>query len=137
MRVFVATEGRSPVEAPSGPAPDGAPAGYLAMVYTCAERIDADGKTLDDLEAAGGGIAMVSRYLPEAAAAQVELHEGSFSDTDPKLYELMSTIRNGREVADPRSLDWVSADSAAAFALRTAAKDRCREGRPREIVPSR
>lgn len=137
-KVFVGPEGFSPIKAPSGDGGDGEPDGYLAFIYTCGDRFEASGLTVNQIVERGGRVAYISMYTPEARAAQEELWATSFGDGDPKLNQLTTTVRRGHMV---RAIDdgspWHQADTDAAYALAVAAQRACAEsgGTLERLVP--
>lgn len=136
-RIFVAGGDTSPVRAPSGRLPDGGEAGFRAYIYTCGQRFDARGLTLEQLRAKGGEVAYISMYTPESREAQVELRETAFSDEDLRLYDLLKIIRAGHLMRSLDSEEWVQADSEAAYRLEIAPQDRCENASPLQLTPQR
>ncbi len=134
-KIFRAPGPRSPVAAPSGPASDGTPAGYKAYVFACGGGLDPVGLTLAELKARGGGIAFISRYTDDGAAAQQELAGANFPDNDKRYSELTTRARAGHMVRAPEGTQWVQSDSAAATDLLTVISTLCKDGHPRRLIP--
>lgn len=135
MKVFRAAGPRSPVAAPSGPASDGSPAGYKAYVFACGPGLDPVGLSLEELKARGGGIAFISRYTDDGAAAQKELAGANFPDNDKRYSELTTRARAGHMVRAPEGTQWFQSDSSTANDLLTAISALCKDGRPQRLVP--
>jgi len=128
-RVFVASDGTSPIEAPSGGK------GFRCVLYTCGSEFDPNGMDVAGITQRGGGVGYLSQYTPEAQAALEERRRGTFPDGDPRLNELMTNIRNGHQVANHDEMRWVPADSSEGYRITTAWRDACETGRPKRMRP--
>jgi len=135
--LFVEATDVSPIQAPSGPRPDGSPAGVRARVVSCSGSIDARDMTVAELQDAGGMIAYVTMFTPEALEAQTELRQGAFSDADERLHTLKKTIRQGQLVALHPGLEWVQVDSGEGYDVEMWWRQACDGDSPRVLRPGR
>lgn len=135
MKLFAEISDHSPVDAPSGSAGDGTPAGYRAFVVACGNVVEADGMTLEELRAQDAFVAYVERFSDEARAAQEEIRTSSFGDNDERLYQLKAIVRKGHEVAELPELNWVGVDTREGYDITNRWREGCEQGRPRPILP--
>lgn len=136
-KLFIASgNALSPIDAPSGPMPDGTPAGVRAHLYagsTISKNLD--GKEIGDLEPLGVTLVYLEMYNSDAQhTAQEIANSGRAIPRGPA-----SPVQRGRMVRRPSDAEWVPAGGKAGKMLSLQSIRDLREGdhEPAPVYPPR
>ncbi len=117
-----------PIETESGPTPEGQPAGVRAHVFACEGCGDYEGMTVQEVRAAGGLVAYLERYTPQAREALER------ENVDPMMAAQIA--ERGIMISAADSIRWVPQASQAAIDLQSAVRQPCPDGnRPEPCFP--